>query len=144
MKRLLKYIPIHMEDNFLKYVLEHYGMSSAEIEMSPDLERMASDYFFKSKEGEKEYVPKSKRIKTEKEVFADICKKKFIVVDWEEVTDISHYKVKVKDSVTPVYALDVICRDVVVKRIVMRDYDKSLRFMDYVCALWFSHDEQTH
>ena len=143
MKRLLKYIPIHMHDDFLEYALVYHKLLPENIDSCVQLELIASEYLFKNKKGEKDHVAE-KIIKTEKEMFSDVCRKKFTTVDWEEITDISHSKVKVKDSVTPVYALDIICRDVLVKRIVMRDYDKSLRFMDYVYVLWFSHDGQTH
>ena len=136
MKRLLNYIPIHMQDDFIRYVSVQYKMSPEDIESSDKLSSIAGEYLFKEKTRSK-HSP-VKKVKTEKEVFSDICSKKFSDVRWKDVTDISHSKVSVKDSVTQVYALDIMYGDKLYKRLVMRDYEKSLRFMGHVSAIWFS------
>ena len=141
MKRLLKYIPLHMQDDFLEYALAHHKLLPEKIDSYVQLELVASEYLFKNKKGEKAHVSKEIR-KTEKEMFSDICRQKFSDVKWKYVTDISHSKVSVKDSATQVYALDIMYGDKLYKRLVMRDYDKSLRFMGHVYALWFSPDGQ--
>ena len=141
MKRLLKYIPLHMKDDFLKYAYEHHRLSPDKIESAVQLELIAGEYLFKNKKGEDNKETKVKT-KTEEEVFVDICDKKFGDISWEKITELVHSEVKIPDSVIPVFALDVMCGDKLEKRLVMRDYDKSLRFMDHVRSIWLHPVEQ--
>lgn len=143
MRRILKYIPVHMENSFVEYVAKEHGLTSKEIESSDRLESIAGEYLFKTKKEEKK-DEKSVVEKTEKEVFDGICEKKFTEVLWANVTDISHSEVRIPDSVIPVFALDIMYGDKLSKRIVMRDYEKSLRFMGHVYSLWLSRCERTY
>ncbi len=133
---ILKYIPLQKKKDFIRYVLEKHNMTEDEISESSALEGIAGEYLFiekKEKKSEKIEVSKS-----EKEVFESICNGQLGGIIWEEVTEVIHSKVKIPDSVIPVYALEVMYGDELGKRIVMRDHKKSLRFLTHVCDVWLS------
>ncbi len=130
-----------MQKDFLKYAYEKHKLLPDEIDSYVQLELVAGEYLFKNKKGEKKHEP-NKKIETERDVFDEMCENKLGDTKWNKVTEISHAQVRIADSVTPVYALDVMYDKELHKRLVMRDYKKSLRFTDHVCVLWFSRCEQ--
>ncbi len=141
MMEIKKYIPLHMESNFLDYVFSKHKMTKDEVCKSELLESIASEYLFEKKESNHEEI---KIKKTEEQVFGDILMSKFSDVEWESVTELVHVKVRIPDSATPVYAMEIMYGNELYSRLVMRDYKKSLRFMSYVYKVWFTLGEQPH
>ncbi len=134
MSELLKYVPAHRIAEFKRFVLDKHSVIEENIESHDNFEAFVSEFIYGKIEDKKEQVEKDvpKKEKSEEEVFDEVVANKLSHVKWDEVKEISWSIAVTKDTLDNVYSIEVCTKTSVLKRIVLRDKEKSLRFLSHI------------
>ena len=131
------HIPAHKEKEFSSFLSENYGINVADLTNENVSEYVSIFIYGKDEpvkvEAKQETVVKQK---TEQEVFDEVVKTKLSVVSWEEVYEISWMPAVTKDTADHIYAVEVHSKRSLLKRIVLRDKEKSIRFLSHINKLF--------
>jgi hypothetical protein len=134
MKSLAYYVPGHMIGKFVSYVKENYNQDAKTLDDAL-LTKYSSEFTYgkiSDPEVTKNVEKKVEKVeKTEEEIFDEIARKK-LEVDWKDVVELAWMPAVTKDTGDNVYAIEVCSTVGVLKRIVLRDREKSLRFLSYI------------
>ncbi len=134
MRSLAYYVPGHMIGKFIEFVKDNYNVEASTLE-DDLLAKYSSEFTYGKKEEVKTEAPakvEKEKVKTEEEVFDEVVKSKFSEIDWKIVYELIWMPAVTKDTSDNVYAIEVCSKEGVLKRIVLRDKDKSLRFLSHV------------
>lgn len=130
---LALYVPTYKIEEFRSFVLSRYN---ADIDSSSDeeLRSFASVFIYGEKdESIKEKVEVVKvKIKSEEEMFNDVVNKQLKIVEWDIVDEVSWMPAVTKDTGVFIYAIEVYSKNSLIKRIVMKDKAKSIRFLAHL------------
>jgi len=131
------YIPAHKEGDFIFFLERDYGIKVADL-TDENVSEYVSIFIYGKDEPAKVDVPQVVTIveKSEEEVFNEVVKDKLSHVNWNEVVEISWMPAVTKDTVDYIYAIEVYSGSTMLKRIVMRDKEKSIRFLLHINKLF--------
>ena len=131
------YIPAHKERDFISFLKMDYGINVADL-TDENISKYVSIFIYGKDEPAKADASQvvTRVEKSEEEVFDEVVKDKLNHVDWNEVSDIIWMPAVTKDTADYIYAIEVYSRNTILKRIVMRDKEKSIRFLSYINKLF--------
>lgn len=139
MKNLLIYVPGHRIEEFKVFVKSKTGQSAEEVS-DDELKNLSSLFIYGEEENKNEQktndsqlqIQAKPKIKSEKEIFDEVVFKQLNGIKWREATSIVWLPAVTKDTADCVYAIEVYRDKVLLKRIVIRNKQKSIRFLMYV------------
>lgn len=135
MKKLSLYVPGHRIKEFKAFIESNTGQTVEDLNEA-ELDKLSSLFIYGKEEDKQETnsapVEVQVKPKTEKEIFDEIVFTKMPGVVWKEVTSIEWTPAITKDTKDLVYAVEVYTNNSLIKRIVMKDKEKSMRFLSHL------------
>jgi len=131
------HIPAHKEGDFIFFLERDYGIKVADL-TDENVSEYVSIFIYGKDEPVKVDIPQvvTRVEKTEEEVFDEVVKDKLDHVNWNEVIEIIWMPAVTKDTVDCIYAIEVYSGSKMLKRIVMRNKEKSIRFLLHINKLF--------
>jgi len=134
------YVPSHRVAEFKEY-LASKGYSGESIS-EDNIRECASCFIYGDEKKEVSEVSEVKKEKSEQEVFGEVIKSKFSNIVWDDVDEVVWMPAVTKDTSDSVFSIELWSLGSVVKRLVLRNKDKSLRFLAYLSGIFIKEIDE--